>query len=129
MKNRDGFTLVELIVAMLLLATVAMTIGAATAKLASNTARGAETLTAMDLADDRMHSLQSDPSYTALETRYSATESTLIGFPGLRRTTSITRVTRVLANGRAVDYKVAVVSVTGTGLMQPVIRVATVAAP
>jgi prepilin-type N-terminal cleavage/methylation domain-containing protein len=128
-SRRDGFTLLELIVSMLLLSVVALTIGATTAKLAVSSARSSQTLAALDLADDRLRTIQSDPSYTALESRYNASENALVGFPGLTRTTVVTHVSNVLANNRVLDYKVATVSVAGVGLQQPVIRVVAVGAP
>jgi prepilin-type N-terminal cleavage/methylation domain-containing protein len=129
MKSRAGFSLVELIVSMLLLSVVALTIGSVTAKLVTSSAKSSQTLAALDLADDRLRAIESDPSYASLESRYNGTESAVAGFPGLVRTTVLTHVTDLLPNNRVLDYKLATVSVTGAGLQQAVVSVIAVGAP
>lgn len=129
LKSRDGFTLVEVVVALLLLSVVALSVGAATTRLSSSSARDGQVMTAIDLANERLNRAQGDPSYASLEARYAGTESTLPSFPGLQRVTTVQRVVQAMPDGRQLDYKVIEVTVSGAGLAAPVTRRTIVGAP
>ncbi|MEX1184253.1 MAG: type II secretion system protein [Gemmatimonadota bacterium] len=124
--RRSGFTLVELVVAMTLMATVGLAIGAVTARLVSAAARDSQLVVALDLVNERLARVSGDPAYTELEGRYEGDEATLVGFPGMQRTTEIERVNVELDGGGRVDYKIVEVTVTGPGLNEPVVRTTTV---
>jgi len=122
---RGGFTLVEVLVALVLLAVLATGVAAAAGRLASSAARDGQTLRALDLVGERLAQVASDPSYRQLETRYGGVDAT----EGFTRTTTILRVLQTRTGGRTLDYKVVEVQVTGPGVPVAVRRSITVAAP
>lgn len=126
---RGGFTLTEVLVAVVLLGLVALATGGATARLASSGARDGQVMMAVDLVDERLERVQSDPSYALLETRWAGTESTLPLHPGFTRSTTIVRTLQNLSGGRRLDYKTVEVVVQGPGLGAPVRRTVVVGVP
>lgn len=126
---RDGFTLVEVIVALVLLSVFGVTIAAATGKLSSAAATDGQYLVALDLVNDRLATIQGDPAYLQLRTRYHGKENTLTGFPGLARTTTINRSVDTLVTGRLRDVTTIGVAVEGPGLKHPVSRTISRGAP
>lgn len=126
---RGGFTLTEVLVAVVLLGLVALATGGATARLASSGARDGQVMMAVDLVDERIERVQSDPSYALLEARWAGAESTLPLHPGFTRSTTITRTLQNLSGGRRLDYKTVEVVVQGPGLGAPVRRTVVVGVP
>jgi prepilin-type N-terminal cleavage/methylation domain-containing protein len=126
MTNRRGFTLIEVIIAMVILLTVVLAMGSATGSFVRQTAQEETRATATQLAQDRLQMIQMDPNYAGLVATYQTTESNMSGFPGYVRTT---RITQVGGTGQTNDYKVVTVTVTGPGVTTAVTRTTTVAAP
>ena len=79
---------------------------------------------ALQLAADRLRTVQLDPVYASLGTRYAATEAAIPNYPGFTRTT---QVLRTVAGGN--DYTTVTVAVSSTRLPQPVTRTLVIAAP
>ena len=125
---RRGFTLVEVLVALVLISGVALTMGAAVARLSSSAARDGQALRAVELARERVVRVASDPAYARLETRYNGTE-TAADLEGFTRTTTIQRILQNQGGGLVLDYKMIDVQVTGPGVTGAVTRRAVVAAP
>lgn len=128
MKGRAGFTIVEILLALLLLSFVVLGFQAATGQIIHYAAQSDRSLVATQLAEDRLELIRMDTEYEALESRYEAVESDMEGFPGLTRTTAITRTMQTLDTG-VLDYHRITVSVTGGGLRAPVSRTIVMAAP
>jgi prepilin-type N-terminal cleavage/methylation domain-containing protein len=126
--RRDGFTLIEVIVALVLIAGVALAMGAAIGRLSGIAARGGQSLRAAELARARITTVVSDPAYSGMEARYNGTE-TATSLQGFVRTTAIQRVRQNGVGGLMLDYKIVDVQVTGPGVQQAVTRRAVVAAP
>ena len=125
---RKGFTLVEVLVALVLIAGVALAMGGAVGRLSSLSARDGQTLRALELARERVTQIESDPAYARLESRYNGTESGA-ALDGFTRTTTVQRVLQNGAGGRVLDYKIVDVQVTGPGVEGAVTRRVIVAAP
>lgn len=125
---RNGFTLVEVLVALMLISGVALAMGAAVARLSSTAAREGQSMRALELTRERVVRVAGDPAYARLETRYNGTEAaaTLAGFT---RTTTIQRVLQNGTGGLMLDYKIVDVQVTGPGVRGAVTRRVIVAAP
>jgi prepilin-type N-terminal cleavage/methylation domain-containing protein len=125
-KGQDGFTLLEVLVALVILGFVIM---GAQAAMTASMVRGVgwqETRgRATQLAMDRLHAIQADPVYATLSTRYTATETAIPGAAGFRRETRFL-ATR-LADGN--EYLMVTVTVTGPRLPQPVSRTTAIASP
>ena len=70
MKSRDGFTLVEVIVSLLLLGTVVLSLSAATAGMIRSSTESARNTVSMSLVQERLGQIAADPEYDSLEENY-----------------------------------------------------------
>ena len=95
MPNRRGFTLIEVLLAMVILVLITTTF----AKFASDFARGmtgsAVRVVSAGVAQDRLELIRADPRYARLVSLYNsgagADTTGFSGFPLMRRITSIVR--------------------------------------
>lgn len=126
LTRRDGgFTLIETLIAMVILGMVVIGMQAALTQRLSGDLGSMDTRNAaLQLAADRLRTVQLDPVYASLGTRYAATESAIPNYPGFTRTT---QVLRTVAAGN--DYTTVTVAVASTRLPQPVTRTLVIAAP
>lgn len=129
LSRRDGFTMVEVLVAMVILGITILGVQAA---VTDHFVRDVGTMdrraVATQLVEDRIQSVQLDPVYATLEERYEVAEPALPDHPGFSRDTRVWHVRSTGARG-VVDYKKVTVEVRSTSLPQPVSRTVTVAAP
>ncbi len=126
MKTERGFTLVEVLMALIVISTVILALGSTTGSFLHIVTVGDRKASALQLVDSRIDQIQMDPNYGGLDTTYSGTESGFASLPGFMRTTTIVRVGGL---GQTTDHKKITVTVQGPGLAQPVSRSVTVAAP
>lgn len=126
--NRDGFTIVEVLLALVLLGFVIMGFQAATGEIIHYAGQGDLETVATHLAEDRLDLIRLDPDYVHLVGRYRGTEVGLPGYPDLTRTTTVVRTNIEQSTGR-LDYTTITVAVDGSGLRGPVARTIVVAAP
>ncbi len=124
MNNKSGFTLIEVILALTILLVVMMMLANTTGKTVHTAATGANQEAGIQLAMDRVEQVRNDPFYAGLDTAYGKTETVFPTLSGFTRVTSIVRTT----SGNN-DYKKVTVTVTGPGLLTPIVRTVTVAAP
>ena len=126
--RRRGVTLIEILISIVLLSVVLL--GMARYMVGfSRTVRTAEARTiAVALAGSRISEIRASPNYSGLETNYQATESSITGFPGYTRATTITH-TGGPRPTYTNDYKVVTVTVTSPSLTNPVKKTLIVAAP
>jgi prepilin-type N-terminal cleavage/methylation domain-containing protein len=121
-----GMTLVEVIVALVLMAGVLLAMGRFSGALAHTTGTARVTATATQLVADRLEQVKSAPRYTAIESLYVATENSIGGFTGYTRQTTVKRVGGTATD--SIDYKIVTVQVSNGALPKPV-RKSTVIAP
>lgn len=121
MRDTRGFTLIEVIIAMVILLVVISAMATATGGFVRDVAQDDLRAAAIQLADDRIQTIQMDVNYDALGA-YATTETAFATLTGFSRTT---RVTPVTANGQR--HSVVTVTVTGPGLQVPITRTTTVA--
>lgn len=126
--QRDGFTIIEILLALLLLSFMVMGFQAATGEIIAYAARSDREVVAVQLVEDRLDLILLDPEYTQLESRYEGVDSTLTDYPGLVRTTEIVR-TRTTETTGELDYLKVTVTVTGASLRGPVARTIVIGAP
>ena len=124
--RRDGMTLVEVLVALVLLAGVLLAMGRFSGTLAHTTGTARITATATQLVADRLEQVKSAPRYTAIESLYVSTESSISGFGGFTRQTIVKRIGGTAVD--SIDYKIVTVQVSNAALAKPV-RKSTVIAP
>lgn len=125
-RSRRGMTLVEVMVALTLLATVLLSLGAFGVRLARLTTNGRAMGTAQQLASDRIEAVKGAPKYSQIEALFQATEATVSGYPGFKRQTVVTHVGGTASD--TIDYRVVTVIVSAKRLAAP-IRKTTIIAP
>lgn len=124
MKSRNGFTLIEVVLALSILLIVMLSLVTMTGRAVRVSTTSDREQAAIQLASDRTDLIRSDPDYLGLDTMYVATETSFPTLVGFTRTTQIVRTT-----SSRQDYKKITVTVNGPGLTAPVRRTVTVAAP
>lgn len=94
MSDRAGFTLMEVLVAMVLLGFALLGVQAAiTDRFMRDVGHEDHRATALQLAADRLTEIQSDPQYTNLQSRYDGAEDSVPGFPLYQRSTDVRAAT------------------------------------
>lgn len=124
-SRRAGFTLVEVAIALSMLAVVILGLMSSSARMMRSVTDDRARTTAAAAADARIALLQQWPTYATLDSAYAGTEPD-VPLPGWTRTTTIVRTGGL---GQPNDFKRATVRVTGPGLAVPVERTITLAAP
>lgn len=122
---RRAFTLVEVIIALTLLAFVAMGLSTATAPLMHAATVSRVRTEANEVANAHVAQVIAWPQYATLEATFAGVVSGSPR-PGWRRSTTIVRTGGV---GQANDFKRITVTVEAPGLSIPVSRTVTIAAP
>lgn len=120
MSNQHGFTLVEVVIALLILAVVMLGFAGAAGAMLLQAAEDDRRTTAVQLVHDRVEAVLTDPDYANLADNYAGAENDLPGAPDMTRITTVTPLT-VPGEG-AIDAKKVSVKVTGDGLGKPVAR-------
>lgn len=129
MKTRDGFTLVEVIVSLLLLGTVVLSLSAATAGMIRSSTESARNTVSMSLVQERLGQIAADPDYDSLEENYRGVETGELQGVAYSRTTLVEHVRENQQGGRAVDVKRITVTVQETGSGRSITRSISVGAP
>ncbi len=127
-SRRDGFTIVEVLLALLLLSFMVMGFQAATGEIIHYAAQSDREAVAVQLVEDRLDLIRLDTDYNNIESRWEAVESDLTNYPGLTRTTEIARTYQEQATG-ILDYLKVTVTVEGASLRGPVARTIAIGAP
>lgn len=125
MRGRDGFSLVEVVVALTLLGVVLLGMSASTTGLNRAAAMASRSTAALGLVQERLAQVRMDPAYDLLEARYEETETSIEGFAGFARQTDIVAVLQEI-DGRTLDYKRVTVSVEAPGMDAPLSRTVTI---
>jgi prepilin-type N-terminal cleavage/methylation domain-containing protein len=126
--NTRGVTLVEVIIAMVILTGVLLGMGAFAVNFTRVVARSDARTIAVNLAEQRISDVRATPNYSGLEAAYNGTETSLTGFPGY------TRVTNIVHTGGprptfTNDYKTVTITVSTPALKTAVTKTVVVAAP
>ena len=99
MRARKGFSLVEVVVALLILTVMMLGAQALAGRMIRTSATASIQVTAAQLADDRIDYLRMDPQYDSLTARYVADENPVAGYGGYRRPTAVNRTITATTNG------------------------------
>jgi prepilin-type N-terminal cleavage/methylation domain-containing protein len=116
-SSRAGMTLIEVIVAMVLLTGALLSMGAFIARYANVTGSIARRSEANELVADRLEEVKGAVRYALVDSLYAKTEPTIVGHPGLTRQTLVTRTGGAAPS--LYDYKTVTVIVNGPGLKTP----------
>lgn len=118
--QRGGFTLVEVTVALVILATAVLGLSSSAAKLATAASSAELRALALYSVEDRITEVEIDTRYNQLDSLYAGQETNALGLSGFTRTTTVTHVTT--SGGKPVDYKIVSVVLDGPQLLTPVSR-------
>lgn len=125
-RRRAGMTLVEVIVAMAILAGVVLVLGGFSAQFAQANSQAHLVITANELAAARLDEARSLPTYAALDA-LATTDSVAADNTIFRRVTTVRRVGGDAA-ADTVDYKFMTVTVTQASMRKVVSKTTAVAA-
>ena len=116
-SNRSGMTLIEVIVAMVLLTGAMLSMGAFIARYANVSGTVQRRIEANELVADRLEEVKGALKYSVIETVFAKTEPSITGHPGLTRQTLVTHTGGAAPS--LYDYKTVTVIVNGPGLKTP----------
>jgi prepilin-type N-terminal cleavage/methylation domain-containing protein len=124
-ERTAGFTLVEVVVALLLLSVAVLGMGTTASRMATTAAAAEWAALALESVEDRIVEVRMDPRYAALDSLYAGTETDVIGSGSSR----VTTVTHETGGSPPLDYKTIAVTVTIPQFDTKVSRKIVVAAP
>ena len=125
-RSRGGMTLVEVIVALTILAGVVLVLGGFSAKFAQANSQAHLVITANELAASRLDDARSLPTYAALEA-LATTDTVAADNTFFRRVTTVRRVGGDTP-ADSVDYKFMTVTVTHVAMRRVVSKTTAIAA-
>ena len=117
-RARAGMTMLEVVIAMSILGGALLSMAAFTGRLAHTTGTSRLQSTANQLVSDRIEIVKGAPRYSAIESLYVKTESSISGYSRFTRKTMVTRTGGTAKD--SVDYKTITVEVTHPLLTAPV---------
>ena len=123
-SSTDGFTLVEVLIALAMLSVVLLAAAASTTKYLGVITRNRVRIQAAAVADAQIAKVRVSPAYDSLTVRFDSSRSNT-PLPGYTRSTRVIRT----GAGTTTDVTKIRVTVSGPELGTPVIRYATIAAP
>jgi prepilin-type N-terminal cleavage/methylation domain-containing protein len=128
-RARRGMTLVEVVVAMMILTGVLLVLGAFSARFSQATSQAHLVITANEIAASRLDEIRTQPTYGALDALTSASSGDTV----LADNTRFTRVTTVRRVGGtkatdSVDYKLVTVTVNHPSMKRAVSKTSAMAA-
>lgn len=124
-SNRAGFTLVEVIVASVILSTALLAMAGFTVKYQQTESHVRKFSKAQQLASVRLETVRTAIPYSAIDTM-ATTESSIPGYPGYTRVTLVTHRGGTATD--TVDFRTVTVRVSSPGARETVSKTSTVAA-
>ena len=115
--RRYGFTLIELMLAIVILTIVLTGVARYTAQFMHAVSTSTTRTTAAQVATERIELVKADPSYLSLATIWDQSQTGFPGYPNMTRTTTVSRIT---GNVPQRDYTVVTVRVTEPTMISPV---------
>lgn len=128
-QPRRGMTLIEVVVAMMILTGVLLVLGAFSAQFAQAAGQARLVITANEIAVSRMDEIRTQPTYSSIDLLKSAATGDLV----MADSTQFVRVTSVARIGGtaptdSVDYKLLTVTVTHPSMKKTVSKTTAMAA-
>jgi prepilin-type N-terminal cleavage/methylation domain-containing protein len=125
-RGRRGMSLLEVIVALSILAVSLIGMAEYGRRLSRTNANSSLLNRALDLAQERVERVKAERNYTSMDT-LAIVENTIVTvppglYPGYRRTTTISRT-----NTSQVDYKTVTVTITHPAMGAPVKKTTAIA--
>lgn len=121
--NRRGFTMVEIMISLVILAFAIVGLSSTTARLARVAVEAESKALALQAVEDRIARVRMHPVYQELDSLFTENSSQIVGLPDYTRSTSLSRIIEPGdREGKYVDYTRITVTVKGPGLHEPVSR-------
>jgi prepilin-type N-terminal cleavage/methylation domain-containing protein len=125
LQNRKGFTMVEVVVASVILGSALLAMAGFTIRYQQIDSAARMVSKAQQAANERLERVRSAQPYLSLDTM-ATTESSIPNYPGFTRVTHVLRIGGSAAD--TVDYRVITVRVTTPGVAHTVSKTSTVGA-
>jgi len=122
--NREGFTLMEVLMATFILSGITLMMAAPASKFMSTTSKSQRRILASAAADAQVTLVRMYPVYDSLRVKFDSTRNN-VPFTGFTRQTQVIRT----GTGTTADITRIIVTISGPGLVTPIKRTATIAAP
>jgi prepilin-type N-terminal cleavage/methylation domain-containing protein len=130
MRKQAGFTLIEVMIAMVILVIIASSVARFSATFSKAMTNSSIRVVAAGVAADRLELVRADPRYATLATLYgSGAASDTTGFPGYPRMRRTTRLNRDQSGSPARDRTTVTVRVFDPGMKDTVAVTAVIASP
>jgi prepilin-type N-terminal cleavage/methylation domain-containing protein len=126
MKTRRGMTLIEIMIALVILSSVMLGMGTFMAAYGRAVGTGSARASARELVAERIEYVKGATTYATIEATYGGMETGIPGYAGFTRRTLVMRVGG--KPGDRFDHKVITVVVNGPGLTKPVKKTSVIAA-
>jgi len=111
--RRSGFTLVEMLLAIVILAIILGSVARYTGQYLHTVTTSTTRTAAAEVARERIGLVDMDPSYATLAAVWgTGLEANQTGFPGYPGMTRVTTVSRITGNAPQRDYTIVTVRVT-----------------
>ena len=124
--RRSGFTLVEMLLAIVILAIILGSVARYTGQYLHTVTTSTTRTAAAEIARERIGLVDMDPSYTTLAAVWAGTEIGFAGYPSMTRVTTVSRVTGVAPQS---DFTIVTVRVTEPTMGAPINVTTVVASP
>lgn len=121
--TRKGFSIVEVLTSLAILAVAIIGLSSTTARLARVAVDAEQRTLALQAVEDRMATIRLHPIYQQLDSLFTETHAEIPGLPDFTRSTTITRIIQPGdREGKYIDYTRITVTVQGSGLSDPISR-------
>jgi len=125
-QMRKGLTLIEVMMALTILACAILSMAAYLTKFARTVASADVLATANEIAADRLEAVKASPRYAAIDSLYTGTSALTGSYQGYTRVTTVTHTGG--GNADLYDYRTVTVTVTNARLSKPVSKTSIIAA-
>lgn len=121
--NNKGFTMVEMIISLVILALAILGLSSTTTRLARVAVDAENRALALQAVEDRISRIRLHPVYQQLDSVFSESEAEIPSLPEYTRSTDLTRIIEPGdREGKYIDFTRITVTVDGPGLNEPVSR-------
>ena len=121
--NNKGFTMVEVVTSLVILAVAIIGLSSTTARLAQVASQAETRALALQAVEDRISRVRLHPIYQQLDSVFSESDVEVPNMPDYKRTTTLSRILEPgERDGKYVDFTRITVSVDGPGLEEPISR-------
>jgi prepilin-type N-terminal cleavage/methylation domain-containing protein len=126
-NDRRGFTLIEVMIALVILTIVSVCLGKFVGSFLHAVGTSTTKTVATAVAQEQLEIIRADPNYANLVATYHG--QTTVGFPGYAAMSRTTRVVRTTGNAPRRDYTTITVTVSEPTMGTPINVTVVVAAP